>query len=417
MQAVLRVLHVFDHSIPLQSGYAIRSRAILREQHALGIETVQITSSKHVCAGGSEQVDGLRFHRTARGRLSSLPVLDQYDVIHGLSRRLGQVLAWERVDLIHAHSPCLTGIAALRASRVFGLPLVYEVRALWEDAAVDHGTLRANGVRYLAQRALESWMLRRADAVVCICEGLRGEIVGRGIRPEHVTVVPNAVDLNHFAPSADRDIELAKVLGLRPGPVIGFIGSLYRYEGIDLLLEAMAQLRVSRPELQLLIVGGGPEESRLKSAIRDLDLQGNVVFVGAVPHAKVSSYYSLVELLIYPRRRTRLTDLVTPLKPLEGMAQGKPVLASDIGGHRELIRHGDTGILFPLGDARDIARAVDRVLASPETWPSMVAAGRRYVSTERAWSRIAGRYPGIYAAAIARHRRRVPGDRIAAPQG
>ena len=103
--------------------------------------------------------------------------------------------------------------------------------------------------------------------------------------------------------------------------MIGYIGSLYGYEGVDLLIEAMALMREVQPELVLLIVGGGPEEEPLKNRIRDLGLQDRALAVGAVPHADIARFYSVVDLLVYPRRRTRLTELVTPLKPLEAMAQ------------------------------------------------------------------------------------------------
>lgn len=403
MPIPMRVLHVFDHSLPLQSGYAFRSRAILKEQHALGLETVQVTSSKHAYAGGAEGQDGLRFHRTAPGRFGSIPVLDQYDVVRSLEARLRDVLAKEPIDLVHAHSPCLVGIAAIRASRAFNLPFVYEMRALWEDASVDHGTTQPNSLRYRATRMLETWVLRRADAVVCICEGLKREIVERGIEPERVTVVPNAVDPDRFAWLDRRDAELAACLGLDSKPVIGFIGSLYGYEGVDLLLNALARLWESRPELTLLIVGGGPEEERLKARIRDLGLEEHALAIGPVPHAEIARYYSLVDFLIYPRRRTRLTELVTPLKPLEAMAQGKLVLASDIGGHRELIRHGETGMLFPPNDPEAIVAAVICMLEARSSWPAIAAAARRYVERERTWRQSVARYPGIYAAAIERH--------------
>ncbi len=401
----MRVLHVFDHSLPLQSGYAFRSRAILKEQHALGLETVQVTSSKHAYAGGAEGQDGLRFHRTAPGRLGWIPVLDQYDVVRSLEARLRDVLAKEPIDLVHAHSPCLVGIAAFRASRAFDLPFVYEMRALWEDASVDHGATQPDSLRYRAARMLETWILRRADAVVCICEGLKREIIERGIAPRRVTVVPNAVDLERFTWLDRRDAELAARLGLDSKPVIGFIGSLYGYEGVELLLDALARLRESRPELILLIVGGGPEEERLKPRIRDLGLDERALTMGPVPHAEIARYYSLVDLLIYPRRRTRLTELVTPLKPLEAMAQGKLILASDIGGHRELIRHGETGILFPPNDPEAIAGTVNHALEARSSWPVIAAAARRYVERERTWRQSVARYPGIYAAAIERHGR------------
>ena len=104
----------------------------------------------------------------------------------------------------------LDALPALRVGRRRGIPVVYEVRASWEDAAVDHGTTREGSLRYRASRALETWALRRADHVTTICEGLRGDIVARGIPPERVTVIPNAVDTREFTFGAAPDPELRR---------------------------------------------------------------------------------------------------------------------------------------------------------------------------------------------------------------
>ncbi|HEY1225830.1 MAG TPA: glycosyltransferase, partial [Ramlibacter sp.] len=176
----MRVLHVLDHSIPLHSGYTFRTRSILREQRALGWETFHITGAKQgETAALEETVDGLHFYRTpaSTSSLSRLPLLNQKDVIDGLARRLAEIIPQVKPDVLHAHSPSLNAIAALRAGKRFRIPVVYEVRAFWEDAAVDHGTASENGLRYKLTRALETYALKQADAVTTICEGLRKDIV------------------------------------------------------------------------------------------------------------------------------------------------------------------------------------------------------------------------------------------------
>jgi len=404
----MRILHIFDHSIPLHSGYTFRSRAILREQRKLGWETAHITGAKHaveLAAQGKdtaleEDVEGLHFYRTPlpTGMLARLPVFDQLAVINGLTKRLSQVVPLVQPDILHAHSPALNGVAAMRASKKFGLPLVYEVRAFWEDAAVDHGTCREGDTRYRATRALETHVLRRADAVTCICEGLRGDIVGRGIAADKVTVIPNAVDIEKFQQGAVPDPDLVRSLDLEGKTVLGFIGSFYAYEGLSLLLEAMPDLVAKRPDIRLLLVGGGHEERALKTQARVLGMAEKVMFTGRVPHNRVQDYYDLVDLLIYPRLSMRLTDLVTPLKPLEAMAQGRLVVASDVGGHRELIRDGETGCLFRAGDARHLAATVFQILEARQLWPALRAAARHFVEQERNWQVSVARYQAVYEA-------------------
>lgn len=396
----MRILHVLDHSIPLQSGYTFRTRNILRHQRALGWETFHVTGLKQGDSDAAvEEVDGLRFYRTPDGpSLSgSLPALNQLHVINTLACRLDEVVLELRPDILHAHSPALNGLAAARVAKRHGLPLVYECRAFWEDAAVDHGTSSEWGLRYRLTRALESRVFRVADAVTTICEGLRQDIVARGIPAGKVTVIPNAVDLEAFGAGTPRDEALSASLGLSGRRVVGFIGSFYAYEGLPLLLEAMPAVRAAAPDTALLLVGGGPEEERVRTRIAELGLDDCVVLTGRVPHSEVQRYYSLVDVFAYPRLAMRLTELVTPLKPLEAMAQRKLVLASDVGGHRELIRDGDNGYLFRAGDSADLAASVLRVMTDQERWPEVHEAGWRYVSEERNWPNSVARYRGVYA--------------------
>ncbi|MFP5405396.1 MAG: glycosyltransferase, partial [Gammaproteobacteria bacterium] len=268
-----KILHVFDHSIPLHSGYTFRSQSIVMAQRASGWRTAHVTSSKHALAGRGgatasatpETVDGLLFERTSPGALARLPLLGQWDVVRTLAPRIREIARAEGSDLIHAHSPSLNGLAALQASRSLGIPVVYEVRAFWEDAAVDHGTAAENGPRYRLTHALETHVLRRADQVTCICEGLRSDIVARGIAAEKITVIPNAVDVSRFPVLGARDAALEAKLGLNGATVLGFIGSFYAYEGLDLLLDALPAILQQLPETRLLLVGGGPQQVALEA--------------------------------------------------------------------------------------------------------------------------------------------------------
>jgi len=395
----MRVLHVLDHSIPLHSGYTFRTRSILREQRALGWETFHVTGSKQNSGDMREEtVDGLHFYRTAvaDSPLAKLPVLNQKQVIDGLVRRLSEIIPQIKPDVLHAHSPSLNAIAALKAGKKFGIPVVYEVRAFWEDAAVDHGTSTEGGLRYRLTRALETHALRQADAVTTICEGLRRDIVARGIPADKITVIPNAVDIDKFAVGGVADQDLKTKLGLHGARLIGFIGSFYAYEGLDILLRAVPALTAERPDLRVLLVGGGPEDARLRQLAKDLDIVDKVVFTGRVPHEQVQMYYDLLDVLVYPRLSMRLTDLVTPLKPLEAMAQGRVLAASDVGGHQELIVDGKTGVLFKADDPQALAVKVGGLIDAQAEWPALRAAGRQFVESERNWKASVGRYKSIY---------------------
>jgi len=399
----MRVLHILDHSVPLHSGYTFRTRAILEQQRAMGWETFQLTSTKQgKTESPVEQIGELMFYRTqpSSGIMDRLPVINQLAVVSGLKRRLAGVIPEVKPDLLHAHSPVLNGLAALHAGRKTGIPLVYEVRAFWEDAAADHGTGREGGVRYHLTHALETHVMKQAAAVTTICEGLRDDIVSRGVPAQKVTVIPNAVDIERFSVGGQPDPARQQQLGLEGKTVLGFIGSFYAYEGLALLLQSMPGILKSAPDTRLLLVGGGPEEQRLKQITAASGLQESVIFTGRVPHDEVQDYYNLVDIFIYPRLSMRLTELVTPLKPLEAMAQGRLVLASDVGGHRELIRPGETGQLFHAGSIEDLQRAVLDMLRERAGWQARRDAGRQFVETERTWSASVARYRDVYAAAL-----------------
>ena len=399
----MKILHVFDHSIPLHSGYTFRSRSILKQQHALGIETCHVTSPKHGNDQAEiEEVDGLKFYRSApiSGLMSKLPVLNQMSYIGPIVKRILEVIDIEKPDVIHAHSPALNGLAALKAGRKSGLPVVYEIRAFWEDAAVDHGTCKEDDLRYRLTREMETHVVKNANAVTTICEGLRGDLINRGFDESKFTVIANAVNIEQFDVITPQDkannADLAATLELTNCDVLGFLGSFYAYEGLDLAIAAMPAVLAKNANARLLLVGGGPQEQNLKQQVTLLGLEGKVIFTGRVPHSEVGKYYSLVDLLVYPRKPMRLTDLVTPLKPLEAMAQGKPVIASDVGGHKELITDNETGFLFKAGDSVELAKRLVELLTDKNKLNSVLLNGRTYVESVRNWKNSVSNYLPLY---------------------
>ena len=392
----MKILHVLDHSIPLHSGYTFRTLSILREQRKLGWETVHLTTPKQgPSKAEKEEAEGLTFYRTPS--TEGVGLLAQMRLT---AQRLDEIIQQTKPDVIHAHSPVLNALPSQWVGWRLNLPVVYEMRASWEDAAVDHGTTVEGSLRYRISRALESFALKRADHITTICEGLRGDILSRGIPAERITVIPNAVDASSFRFGVEADPALRQRLGLNDATVIGFAGSFYGYEGLELLLDAARRLLPKHPNLRVLLVGGGPQEAALKEQAESNGLKDRVIFAGRVPHADVQRYYELIDVLAYPRLAIRLTELVTPLKPLEAMAQGRMFVASDVGGHRELIRHGETGFLFPAGDAAALESAIDAVLAKRDAWPRIKAQARRFVEQERTWTTSVARYASVYAGVL-----------------
>ncbi len=395
----LKILHILDHSIPLHSGYTFRTRAILEQQRKRGWRTFHVTSAKQLnVKSDKETVDGLDFYRSpALSKIiSKIPLFNQWAVVKSLEKRLDEIIPGIQPDILHAHSPALNGLAALKASRKFNIPLVYECRAFWEDAAVDHGTTSEGSFRYRLTHALETHVFKQADAITTICEGLRQDIAKRGIDENKITVIPNAVDIEKFSYAEKAKPELQQKLNLSDKTVLGFIGSFYAYEGLPLLLDALPGILSGRPDVRLLLVGGGPQESLIKQKVADLGLQDKVIFTGRVPHDQVQDYYNLVDIFVYPRLPMRLTELVTPLKPLEAMAQGRLVVASDVGGHKELISDRENGYLFQANSCQSLADTVLDLLANDSQWQSLHQRGRQFVEQERNWPNSVARYESVY---------------------
>ena len=391
-----RVLHILDHSLPLHSGYTFRTRAILKSQQAAGLTVRGVTGPRHADAGPEiEEIDGLTFHRVA-GQFAGPPGLSEWREIEAFREGIEGVARQWQPEVLHAHSPALCGMAGLRAAKRIGLPFVYEIRAFWEDAAVGNGTGREGSLKYRLTRALENRVVAGADAVFTICKGLRDDLVARGHDGEKIGLSPNGVDLALFGDPVARDDALAHELGIGTGPVVGFIGSFYDYEGLDDLVAALPALRQRHPHAQLLLVGGGPMEEALRAQAAASLAGDAILFTGRVPHAEVERYYSLIDVLAYPRKHSRLTDLVTPLKPLEAMAQRRIVAASDVGGHRELITDGQTGLLFPPDDPAGMAASLADFIDRRDSWPTMREAGRAHVAAHHDWARNVQRYQRVY---------------------
>ncbi|MEP3914597.1 MAG: TIGR04063 family PEP-CTERM/XrtA system glycosyltransferase [Parasphingorhabdus sp.] len=401
-----RILHILDHSLPLHSGYCFRTRAIMTAQIASGLTVAGVTGVRqnqhgYVATQPYEDIDNLRFFRTMAQVQGPSPVREWREVAV-LEERIEQVIRDWQPDVLHAHSPALNGLAALRVAQKTGLPLVYEIRAFWEDAAVGNGTGKENSPRYWLTRQLENHVVSGADAVAVICEGLRSDLMGRGVKSEKITISPNGVDLDLFGEPPARDAIFLEELGLAGKSVLGFIGSFYDYEGLDDLIAALPCLQSSHPDVHLLLVGGGPKEDALKAQVASLGLGDAVTFTGRVPHAEVERYYGLMDIMVYPRKAMRLTDLVTPLKPLEAMAQGRLVAASDVGGHRELIKDGVTGTLFPAGDPEKIAEKLTGLLNNSGSWPQTIETAKKFVEADLNCSSNILRYTPVYQRLIAR---------------
>lgn len=412
----MRVLHVLDIPVPVLAGYTSRTRSIVLNQQSLGLDPVVLTSVRHENPKeiAMEEIDGIRHYRTlppsvglAHGPLGQKPMLKESLEIHHFRRRIVEVARREKVDLIHGHSSILCGIPALLGARQLGLPCVYEIRAFWEDAAVDQGKNAVGSPRYTAIRTAETQLAKQVDALIGICDGIKRELVERGIPEADVHVVPNGVEVERFTPRP-RDTALAQKYGLEGKTVVAYIGTFAAFEGVRYLVDALIELiKGGRDDLRGLIVGEGPTYEACRQKAVAAGLADKIIHPGKVPHAEVQAMYSVVDILAYPRDRQRITELVTPLKPLEAMAMEKAVIGSDVGGLTELISDGETGLIHRAEDVGSLAQQIVRLADDPELRRRLGVNGRAYVSRTRQWRKIIESHFEVYERARsnwARHR-------------
>jgi len=395
----LKVLHVLEYSRPNISGYSLRSDAIIRHQRKIGIETNQLTSQRYQDFKTLEEdVDGVIYQRTENSKslFNKIPFINYIVHINHLAKRIEQAVLKDKPDVIQTHSPMFNALAAVKVGKKHNIPVTYEVRAFWEDAAVDTGKTKEGSLKYKIIKAIEHSAFEKVSAVSCICQGLKSDLIKRGIPESKIFVTPNAVDVDNFTPLYKRDEILEKELNLSGKKVVTFIGTFFKYEGLAYAIDAMKIITQARNDIHLLLVGAGNELNNLKTQVKEAELDKYVTFVGRVPFEEVSRYYSLADILVFPRESLRLTELVTPLKPLESMAQYKPVIASNIGGHRELIEDGKTGFLVEPDNAQALANKIVAVIDDKALLTDICDQGLKFVQQERTWLNTAKQYLPVY---------------------
>ncbi len=393
----MSLIQIFDQTSPLVSGYSMRSRYITESLHKLGVPLTVFSSPIFSYKNNTESINGVNYVRSVMpgwNVIRKFPVLKEKCVVENIKATIDK--NW-RSDFkaISAHSSVLNGLAGVDLAKKHGVPLIYEIRALWEDAAVDQGKTKEGSLRYNLTRQIETDVIKKADHITVICEGLKKDIMGRGIPENKITIISNGVDVSGFTPQA-ADQELIKKYGLAGHKVFGFIGTFFEFEGLELLIKAAKDVLFARKDVKFIFVGGGLQEQKLKDMVQELGLADQIIFSGRVKHDDVQKFYSVIDVLVYPRISKRITELVTPLKPLEAMALEKIVIGSDVGGIKELVKDGYNGILFKAGDDKDLTDKCLYALNHFSEMQKIAKQGREYVIRERNWFDICKTYLGIF---------------------
>ena len=352
-----------------------------------------------------EKIDGTpyRFHPTSENQSSELinytevfnfSQLEEYQSV--AVRTLMNQASETKPQVLHSASNFVVGLAGAEAANLLGIPSVYEIRGFWHLTQATKRTGYEASDHYNLSEHLEFEAARNSDHVFTITNALRDILLDNGIEPEKVSVLPNAVDPERFD-IAPRDSELEGELGYGGKVVIGYIGSFVEYEGLELLLEAAAQLKNEIGDVfRVLMVGDGSVHQKLRRMTRFLAIEDIVTFTGRVSYDEVERYYSLIDIVPLPRRGLRVCELVSPLKPFEAMATGKVLITSDVAALAEIVDDGKTGLLHRKDDAEHLSERLKEAITDSNLREKIGQQAREWVCETHSWDVISARVTEVY---------------------
>ena len=402
------VAYLLHNSLPHASaGYATRTHGLLSALVRDGWDVHGVTrfgypydtwdSDDRRDVDLVDDIDGVHYHRLLDGHrvYRKWPIgyyVDEY------TRRVEQLVRTHQLGIVHGASNYWNGFAAIGAARRLGLPSVYEVRGLWELTRMSRDPGYEKSELFELTARLEADACMHADQVITITSALRDLMVERGVPRSKITVVPNGVDTDRFVP-LPRDEKLARELGIDGKIVVGYVGSVLDYEGIDTLLHATARLKRRRNDFHVLVVGDGAALDQCRVLRDTLGVTDLVTFTGRIPHDEVERVYSLVDVAPFPRRPLPVCEAVSPLKPFEAMAAGKVPVVSNVAALTEIVSDGDNGLVFDKGDVSSLTEVLDRAVGDDALRQGLGRRAREWVVRERDWSVLVRRLEQVYATA------------------
>lgn len=399
------VLHMVGKSLPeRQTGYTVRTKYTVAALRRSGIESVIAVQSggnhdEGLAENLEHEVEGVR---TVMLRGPAKKDVSREEWLTANTQALHELVRSVRPSVIHAHSDFANGALATHVGEASGVPVIYESRGFWEETWISRVSkaqgwedidlvIRMYGAPdlYELRRRSERRVRERADRVVTLAQTMKDFILQESeperVLAEHVYLARNAVDPDDFPAGAERPA-VRRALGIKEGAVVvGYISSIVEYEGIETLIDGYRLLQRRHPNTRLLIVGDGPYLNRLRQRVERAGLEG-VIFTGRVPHEEVLEYYHSIDVFVVPRRKTRVTELVTPLKPFEAFSTGRPVVVSDVAALAE-IADDSHGIArqFTADDPSSLAETLAELVVNPELRSDLGRRGAEWVRQERSW--------------------------------
>lgn len=389
------VLFYLTNSLPhTMSGYTYRSHNTLLALKQSGIRVAAMTRLAYPLVVGKwpkkecEVVEGIPYFR-------SLPRSYPGSLIERLEIEIKLLVEQARefgADILHTTTDYNNALVVAEAAKQLGIPWIYEVRGELENTwlskqPVERQEALVKSDFYQLARRQETACMKAANAVVALSEVSKLQLLDRGVSEEKITVVPNAVHEETVDVEYDRSA-LREELGLEDGVTVGTVTSVVGYEGLDVLLRAVAFV----PLVRVLIVGDGNARTDLEILTKELGLSDRVLFVGRQPNESIWKWYGVLDAFVVPRKNTPVCRNVTPIKALQAQALGVPVIASDLPALREIT--GQHAQYFQPENPEELADCL-RGLGGYDA--EQIEAGKAWAG-KHTWRHNAGRYSDMYYA-------------------
>lgn len=410
------IIYYGAQSLPhTSSGYATRTHGLVRALQSFGHNMevclrhgypLDRSDFKGVYLTNRESIDGLKYRFNPSNNSNGTPEISYSDVFNFSKFEDYEYLCIKTLDdqakeirpsIIHAASNFVVGMAAVGTAKALGIPSIYEVRGFWHITQASKRPGYEESDHYNLSESMELQVASMADHVFTITQGIANILIDYGINSNKITILPNAVDIKKFQPTL-RNTDLEDDLELYGKVVLGYIGSFVEYEGLDLLLQAVASIKEEIGDsLRVLLVGDGPIYNELMKMSIFLGINDIVTFTGRVSHDEVQDYYSLIDITAFPRKGRRVCELVSPLKPFEAMAMEKAVIASNVEALAEIVDDGVTGLLHEKDDSEALAGCIKKLILDDKLRLKLAKAGRKWVAEHRSWEAVANRVSEVYS--------------------
>ncbi|WP_271402331.1 glycosyltransferase family 4 protein [Salinicoccus roseus] len=393
------ILFVLNKSLPVLNGYTIRSHEIIKRVRTEGYNPIIATRlgwtpEQDGYEKPEADIDGIPTYYIGQkdGYTSNkTPLIDYFDKY---AEEIRKIIQDKKPSIIHAASNFQNALPALKVGKALGISTIYEVRGLWHFTQSEKNPDFYQSERFKMQGKYEIVCCRTADKVITISESLKKYLIEKGIEEEKITVLPNGVDTEQLKPLA-KDESIIEKYGLQNSKVIGFIGSLTSYEGIELIFDSMKHIKGSKNvkyPLKFIIVGAGQYRSELEKRVEEMGLENDVIFIGRVPHEDVSKFYSVIDIAPFPRKDAPVCHLVTPIKTYEAMSMGKRVVVSDVDALKEMVHEGVNGVVFKAESSEELSKALLKIIEDDKIGTH----ARNWVTEHREWNVLINKLVPLY---------------------